>query len=93
MQSTRHRNGREVARARVRMHARTHTPKPVCEHEDVKVLWSQELNTDRQVMANRPDIIIKNKKEKACVMIHVAIPADRNVKQKNQNTSHKTDIT
>ena len=32
--------------------------------------------------ANRPDIIIKNKKEKTCTLIDVAIPADRSVVQK-----------
>ena len=31
---------------------------------------------------NMPDIIIKNKKEKMCILIDVAIPADRNVMQK-----------
>jgi len=35
--------------------------------------------TDRAVITNRPDIIIKNKKEKTCVLIDMAIPADRNV--------------
>jgi hypothetical protein len=30
-------------------------------------------------MTNRPDIIIKNKKEKTCILINVAIPEDRNV--------------
>jgi len=34
------------------------------------------------IIANRPDIIIKNKKEKTCTMIDVAITADRNVVQK-----------
>jgi hypothetical protein len=33
-------------------------------------------------MANRPDIIIKNKKEKICTLINVAIAVDRNVMQK-----------
>jgi hypothetical protein len=37
-------------------------PKPVCEHEYVTVLWTQEVHPDREVMANRADIIIKNKK-------------------------------
>jgi hypothetical protein len=32
--------------------------------------------------ANRPDIIITNKKEKKCTLIDVAIPADKNVPQK-----------
>jgi len=42
----------------------THMPKPVCEEGDVRVLWNQAVHTDREVTANRPDIIIKNNKEK-----------------------------
>ena len=42
----------------------THAPKPVYEEGDVTVLWNQAVHTDREVTANRPDIIIKNKKEK-----------------------------
>ena len=37
---------------------------------------------DREVTSTRPDIIIKNKKQKTCTLIDVAIPADRNVMQK-----------
>jgi hypothetical protein len=33
------------------------------------------------VVVTRPDIIIKNKNEKTCTLIDVAIPADRNVMQ------------
>jgi hypothetical protein len=46
------------------------------------MFWNQGVHTDREVMANRTDIIIKNKKEKTCLLIGVAIPADRNVTQK-----------
>jgi hypothetical protein len=60
----------------------THTPKPVCEREEVTVLWNQGVYIDRKVIANRPDIITKNKKEKTCILIDVAIPADTNVTQK-----------
>ena len=35
------------------------------------------MHTDREVTANRPDIIIKNKKEKKCIQINVAVPTDR----------------
>jgi hypothetical protein len=63
-------------------HTHTHTPKPVCEHEDVTGLYNQELHTDREVLANRPDIIIKNRKEKTSILINMAIPADRNVVRK-----------
>jgi hypothetical protein len=63
-------------------HTHTHTHTPVCEHEDVTVLWNQGVHTDTEVTANKPDIIIKNKKEKTCILIDVAIPVDRNVTQK-----------
>ena len=66
-------------------HARTHThtPKSVCEQEDVRVLWNQAVHTDREVTANRPDVIIKTKKiERKCILIDVAITTDRNVMQK-----------
>ena len=47
-------------------HTNTHTltPQPAYEEEDVTVLWNQAVHTEREVTANRPDIIIKNKKEK-----------------------------
>ena len=57
-------------------------PKPVYEKGDVTVLWNQAGHTEREVTADRPDIIIKNTKEKTCTLIDVAIPADRNVVQK-----------
>ena len=40
----------------------TQMPKPVCEEGDVTVLWYQAAHTETEVTANRPDIIIKNKK-------------------------------
>jgi hypothetical protein len=40
----------------------THMPKPVYEEGDVTVLWNQALTTDREVTANRPDVI-KQKRE------------------------------
>jgi hypothetical protein len=45
------------------------------------VLRNQEVHTDREVTANRPDIIIKHKKGKTCILIDVAITADKNVMQ------------
>jgi len=69
MQSLRHWNRRQM-------------PKPVYEEGDVTVLWNQAVHTEREVTENRPDIIIKNKKEKTCTLIDVAIPTNRNVVQK-----------
>jgi hypothetical protein len=57
-------------------------PKPVYEQEDVRALWNQAVHKDRELTANSPDIIIKNKKEKTCILIDVATPADSNHTQK-----------
>ena len=46
------------------------------------MLWNQAVHKETKVTANRPAIIIKKKKEKACTLMDVAIPADRNVVQK-----------
>jgi hypothetical protein len=40
------------------------------------------MQTDREVLANRPDIIIKNKTDKTCLLTDIAIPSDKNVIQK-----------
>jgi len=48
------------------------------------MLRNQAVHTDRKVTGNRPDIIIKNKKQKTCTLIDVAVPADRNVVQKEE---------
>ena len=60
----------------------THAVKPVFEQKDVTALWNQAVHTDTELTANRPDIIIKNKKEKTLILIDVTIPADRNIVQK-----------
>ena len=49
----------------------------MCEEGDVTVLWNEAVHTDREVTANRSDIIIKNRKEKTCTLIDVAKPADK----------------
>jgi uncharacterized membrane protein len=67
----------------------SHIPKPVCQHEDITVLWNQGVQADREVLANRPDIIIKNMTDEICLLIDVAIPSDRNVIQKENEKNSK----
>jgi hypothetical protein len=61
----------------------------VCQHEDITVLWNEGVQTDREVLANRTDIIIKNMKDKICLLIDAAIPSDRNVFQKESKKKLK----
>jgi hypothetical protein len=46
------------------------------------VLWNQGVQTEKEVLANRTDILIKNKEDKICLLIYVEIPSDMNVIQK-----------
>jgi hypothetical protein len=48
----------------------------------VTVLRNEGVHTDRDVTANRPGAVIKNKRENLNILIDVAIPADRNAMQK-----------
>jgi predicted protein tyrosine phosphatase len=66
--------------------------KPVYKEGDVTVLWKQTVHTDREVTANRADIKIKNKKVKACTLIVVATPTDRNVLLKEEKNKLKYKI-
>jgi hypothetical protein len=68
--------------------AHTHTPTLAYEQEDVTVLWNQSVHTDREVTANRPDIIIKKKREreKTWMLIDVAIPVDRTVQKEGERS-------
>ncbi|RZF39723.1 hypothetical protein LSTR_LSTR015627, partial [Laodelphax striatellus] len=59
-----------------------HKPEPVIDSHDITLLWDTQVQTDRTVIANKPDIILKNKKQKHCLLIDVAIPSDYNLIQK-----------
>jgi hypothetical protein len=48
--------------------------KVVNKHEDITVLWNQGIQTDREVLAKRPDIIVKNKKDRTSLLMDVTIP-------------------
>lgn len=55
-----------------------HQPKTVTENDDVTILWDMPIHTDREIRANRPDIIIRNKKDKTCLLLDMSIPCDLN---------------
>ena len=45
----------------------------------VTILWNQQVQTDRTIRNNKPDIIIRNDKKGTCMLIDSAIPGERNV--------------
>jgi hypothetical protein len=48
----------------------------------VNILWNQQVQTDRSIPNNKPDIVIRDNEKGTCMLIDVAIPGDKNVIQK-----------
>ena len=46
------------------------------------ILWSHQLQTERTISNNKPDIIIRDNEKGTCMLIDVAISGDRNVIKK-----------
>ena len=55
-----------------------HEPKTVTENDSVTILWDMPIHTERTIAANRPDIVLKNKKDKTCLLIDMTISLDTN---------------
>jgi hypothetical protein len=48
----------------------------------VTILWNQQVQTDRSIPNNKPDIIIRDNEKGTCVLIDVAISGDKKVNKK-----------
>ena len=61
-----------------------HVPKSVETSQGGKlnILWNQQVQTDRIIPNNKPDIIISDNEKGTCMLIDVAIPGDINVIKK-----------
>ena len=59
-----------------------HKTSTVVEGKDVVILWDMPIHTDKEVTANRPDIVIKDRKENKCIFIDMSVPSERNVASK-----------
>ena len=46
------------------------------------IMWDKTVLTDRTILANRPDLTIRNKNEQNCLIVDVAVPDDLNVLKK-----------
>ena len=68
-----------------------HEPKTVTWNESVTILWDMPIHTDRTMAANRPDIVLKNKKDKICLLIDMTVSLDTNtsVKATQKFTKYK----
>lgn len=54
-------------------------PSPILENVQVKLYWDTTVVTDKEVLHNRPDMIIVDKEKKLCIIIDFSVPLDDNV--------------
>jgi hypothetical protein len=48
----------------------------------VNILWNKQMQTDRTIPNNKPDIIIRDNKKRTCMLIDAAISGDGNLIKK-----------
>jgi len=68
-----------------------HVPKSVetSQGGKVTILWNQQVQTDRTIPNNKPDIMIRDNENGVCMLIDAAISGDRNVIKKRSRQDSK----
>ena len=56
-----------------------HEPKNVLENIDYKIFWDFNIQTDHVIEAQRPDLVVVDKKERSCKIIDFAFPGDSRI--------------
>ncbi|KAF7645372.1 hypothetical protein LDENG_00205860, partial [Lucifuga dentata] len=66
------------------------TPPKVVENSRAKVLWDFKFQTDKQLLANQPDmVVVVDKEQKRAIVTDVAVPADSNIRKKEHEKIQK----
>ena len=56
-------------------------------------MWDVPVITERTIIANRPDVVLRGKTESTCLMIDIATPDDSNFNTKEtENLSKYKDL-
>ena len=53
------------------------------------MLWDFTIQTDREIEARSPDIVLLNRIENECIIIDIAVPADANIAVKEMEKIQK----
>ena len=57
----------------------SHNPETIISSGQVTLIWDMQIHTDKEIKANKPDIIIKDHANNTCQLTDMTIPSDRNV--------------
>lgn len=68
--------------------SKSDTPQKVIENR-ANILWDFKFHIEKQLLANQQDIVVVDKEQKTVVVMDVAIPADGNIRKKEQEKIEK----
>ena len=60
-----------------------HHPDRLVETDDITMMWDTTISTARKIKANRPDICLRNRNTKNCLLIGISCAADGNTGKKH----------
>ena len=66
-----------------------HEPESVLENEDNKILWDFSIQTDHVVEAQRPNLVVVNKKRRNCKIIDFGVVGDSRIEEKEKEKTEK----
>ena len=69
-----------------------HEPESVFENEDYKIFWDFNIQTDHVIEAQRPDLVVVDKKERSCKIIDFAVPGDSRIEKEKDKIEKYQDL-
>ena len=65
-----------------------HEPESVLENEN-NILWDFSIQTGHVIEAQRPDLVVADKKERSCKIIDFEVPGDSRIEDKEKDKIEK----
>ena len=69
-----------------------HEPESVLENEDYETLCDFSIQTNHVIEAQRPDLVLVDKKEGSCKIIDFAVPGDSRTEEEKDKTEKYQDL-
>ena len=61
-----------------------HEPESVLENEDYKILWDFSIRIDHITEAQKPHLVVVDKKRRTCKIVDFAVPGDSRIEEKEK---------
>ena len=69
-----------------------HKRESVLENENYKILWDFSIQTDHVIEAQRPDLVLVDKKERICKIIDFTVSGDSRIEEKEKYKIEKYQV-